>query len=384
MADPPPAAERDVVLRVDIVRTLPSFSLAVGFELAREVLVLFGPSGSGKSLTLQAIAGVDRPNGGRIAIAEREAPERPLFDAAAGVNLKPQDRRIGYVPQSLALFPHLSVAENATYGLRRLPSSQRAAEARRLLALMRLSGLADRLPGRLSGGQRQRVALARALAVSPRLLLLDEPFTALDGPTRRLLGHEVRRLHEERGVPILLVTHDTDEAFALADRIAVLDEGRLLQIGPREQVFGKPASRRVAELVGIENVLPAVVQSRRGGEAVVTWGDQGLVVAGVGGEAWAGPGARVDVAVSASQIMVLRTEAEAGPEGRANVIAVRPTRTEMGRDTIRMELAPLDGRTSAPLHLELPAYAYYRLGLEARDTFAVQLKPEWLHLMPSS
>jgi molybdate transport system ATP-binding protein len=384
MSDAPLPPERDAVMRVDIVRTLPSFSLAVRFDLAREVLVLFGPSGSGKSLTLQAIAGVDRPNGGRIAIAELGGAERPLFDAAAGVDVKPQDRRIGYVPQSLALFPHLSVAENVTYGLRRLPAEARADEARRLLALMRLSGLAERLPGRLSGGQRQRVALARALAVTPRVLLLDEPFTALDGPTRRLLGHEVRRLHEERGVPILLVTHDTDEAFALADRVAVLDEGRLLQIGPRRDVFAKPASRRVAELVGIENVLPAVVRGRRGAEAVVAWGDRSLIVAGVPAEAWAEVGARVDVAVSASQITVLRTEAEAAPEGRSNVITVRSTRTEMGRDTIRMELVPASGPVSAPLHLELPAYAYYRLGLETRETFAVQLKPEWLHLMPAA
>jgi molybdate transport system ATP-binding protein len=389
----------DTVLRADVVRTLPGFSLAAQFDVGCEVLVLFGPSGSGKSLTLQAIAGVDRPDGGSI-VLDIDGDETVLFDSAAGIDVKPQQRRIGYVPQSLALFPHLTVQENITYGLRGQSKSERGEAAKRLLALMRLSDLQDRLPRQLSGGQRQRVALARALAVEPRLLLLDEPFTALDGPTRRALRHEVRRLHEERGVPVLLVTHDTDEAFALADRIAVIDAGRVLQIADRDGVFSRPVSRRVAELVGVENILPGVVRSvgspgSSAGDVVINWGEMALLVREPRPTvADLTPGARVDLALGASQITVLKesdpvssdsdgSENAGGEGGRANVIAVRAARIEMARDTIRMDLLP-QGSAATLLRLEIPAYAYYRLGLDQREQFHVQLKPEWLHLMATN
>ena len=391
MADPTPPATPDLQLHADIVRALPGFSLAVRFTLGREVLVLFGPSGAGKSLTLQALAGVDRSHGrsgagGRITIVDGDR-ETVLFDARRGIRVKPQDRRLGYVPQSLGLFSHLSVTENVTYGLRGRSRRERESVARRLLSLMQLRDLGDRRPGQLSSGQRQRVALARALAVAPRLLLLDEPFTALDGPTRRALGAELRRLHEQRGLPVVLVTHDVDEAFALADRIAVLDAGRLLQIGPREEVFARPASRRVAQLVGIENVLSARVRGDAPpGSMVVEWGPIALQVA-LPPQPRPAPGEPVDLAIAASQVMVLKEQGELaaappGGEGRSNVIPCRTLRQEMGRETVRLELQPLAASTPAPLRLELPAYAYYRLGLDRRRTPAVQLKPEFLHLMP--
>ncbi len=379
----PDGGSTGTILHADVVRTLPGFSLAARFDLGSEVLVLFGASGSGKSLTLQAIAGVDRPDAGRI-VLESDGRETVLFDAQARVDLKPQQRRIGYVPQSLALFPHLTVTENLTYGLRGRPRDQQAATAKQLLAMMRLTDLRDRLPRQLSGGQRQRVALARALAIEPRLLLLDEPFTALDGPTRRALGHEVRRLHDERGVPVLLVTHDTDEAFALADRIAVIDAGRVLQVDDRDAVFSRPLSRRVAELVGVENVLPGLVRAAGAGHdgVLVEWAGTTLAVrSDRPGAPKPAPGARVDLAIGASQITVLKDSDELGGEdARANVIEVRAARTEMARDTIRMELAP-DDDGSTPLRLEIPAYAYYRLNLDQRDRFHVQLKAERLHLM---
>jgi len=380
VTEPPASVRPETVLRADIVRTLRGFSLAASFEMRREVLVLFGPSGSGKSLTLQALAGVDRPQGGSITLGTGD-DEEVLFDAETGIDRKPQERRIGYVPQSLALFPHLSVRENVVYGLRRESPEARAEAAKRLLALMRLSDLADRLPRQLSGGQRQRVALARALAVAPRLLLLDEPFTALDGPTRRALGQELRRLHQEREVPVLLVTHDTDEAFALGDRIAVMDAGRILQIGPRETVFARPVSRRAAELVGIENVLPAVVRSADAERVVVDWGQQSLLVDRAGDGTTLEPGARVDLAIGASQLTVLKQDHEPAEGERANVVEVETVEAEMARDTMRLRLRAVATPQSAPLQLEIPAYAYYRLTLDTRSRFQVQLKPEWLHLM---
>ena len=292
-------------LEADIVRTLSGFSLALRLSIESELLVLFGPSGAGKSLTLQAIAGVDRPDGGRI-VLRHDAGDELLFDQSTGVNLRPQARRIGYVPQSLGLFPHLSVQGNVTYGLRRRSSEERDRVARRLLALMRLSGLEHRRPGRLSGGQQQRVALARALAIEPRLLLLDEPLSSLDRPTRRELGEEVRRIQRERAIPVVLVTHDLEEAYSLADRVAVIDAGRVLQLAPRDEVFGRPASRRVAELIGIENVLDCTVRGPTDQGLVVEWGPLALQTVERSFE----PGARVSVAIAASQIRVLKPEEE--------------------------------------------------------------------------
>ncbi|MCZ6544147.1 MAG: hypothetical protein O6913_00385, partial [Chloroflexi bacterium] len=232
--------------------------------------------------------------------------------------------------------------------------------------------------------------LARALAVEPRLLLLDEPFTALDGPTRRELGAQVRRIHDERGIPVLLVTHDRDEAFALADRIAVIDQGRILQISSREDAFARPLSRRVAELVGIENVLPAIVRGVTPNALTVEWGATALTVRGDHAALDPAPGQRLDLAIAASQLLVLKDDLPLGEtsgpdeEGRANVIEVRAAQTEMARDTVRMELLPIRPPSTTALQLELPAYVYYRLGLDSRANFAVQLKPEWLHPMASS
>ena len=370
-------------ISVDLVRTLPGFSLAVSFELAREVLVLFGPSGAGKSLTLQALAGVERPDGGSI-VLHTDGVETVLFSARTGEDVKPQDRHMGYVPQSLGLFPHLTVAENVGYGLRRQPRAVRTEAVRQLLSVMRLQGMEARRPAQLSGGQRQRVALARALAVEPRLLLLDEPFTALDGATRRALGEELRRLHEQRGIPVVLVTHDRDEAFALGDRIAVLDAGRVLQISPRATVFAQPSSRRVAELVGVENVLPGVVRGPGPpGSVIVEWGPLALQALLLNANA-AVPvrGARVDLALSASQIIVLKEVPSVDTEtARPNLVRGTVIAREMGRDTVRLELQVRAAPALTPLRLQLPTYAYFRLGLDRRDAVAVQLKPEWLHMM---
>lgn len=384
MAEQTTAQPAETVLEADIVRTLPGFSLALRLDLRREILVLFGPSGSGKSRTLQALAGVDRPDGGRIVMEPGAAAPTVFFDAEARRDLRPQERRVGYVPQSLGLFPHLSVAQNAAYGLRSHSKEERRATVRRLLGLMRLQELAGRRPGQLSGGQRQRVALARALAVEPRLLLLDEPFTALDGPIRRALGEELRALQQSRGIPVVLVTHDIDEAFALADRLAVIDAGRLLQIGDRQDIFVRPVSRRVAELVGIANLLPGIVRgpSPQGG-ATVDWGPIALRVARA---ETMEPGARVDLAITASAIMVLKPEADTAivgntGEGRPNVVECELLRTEMGRETMRLDVQPLAAAALSPLRLEIPAYAYYRLELDRRSRFAVQLKPEQLHLI---
>ena len=228
------------------------------------VTVLFGPSGAGKTTVLRALAGLDRPEAGTI-VFDGET----WFDAARSVDVAPQARGVGLLFQDYALFPHLSVAANLGYGLHRLARGAREERVADLAERFGLDGLLSRRPGELSGGQRQRVALARALAPRPRLLLLDEPLSAIDAPLRESLRGALRHLLEQADVPAVVVTHDRVEALALGDRLAVLVEGSIRQVGPVHEVFSAPADVDVARVVGTENVFPARLVRREGGLVVV-------------------------------------------------------------------------------------------------------------------
>jgi molybdate transport system ATP-binding protein len=218
------------------------------------VTILFGPSGSGKTTLLRLLAGLDRPDDGSISFQGRD-----WFDSARGIHLPPQQRRAAFLFQDYALFPHLSVAANVGY------AAARPRQVRELLRTFGLAALATRRPHAISGGQQQRVALARALASDPALLLLDEPLSALDAPTRTWMRYELRRMLLQGGVPALVVTHDRMEAVALGDWMAVIVEGRIRQVGPIQDVFRHPADAQVAESVGVENVLPAGIVAQEGG-----------------------------------------------------------------------------------------------------------------------
>ncbi len=217
-----------------------------------ELLALLGPSGSGKTTLLRIIAGLEHADRGRV-----------LLDGEDAAGLSVQARRAGFVFQHYALFRHLDVAGNIAFGLRVRRGAQRWPEARirarveELLALVQLEGLAGRYPAQLSGGQRQRVALARALAIEPRMLLLDEPFGALDAQVRRDLRRWLRELHDRTGLTTLFVTHDQEEALELADRVAILNAGRLEQVGTPAEVYDAPASPFIYSFVGAVNRLPA-------------------------------------------------------------------------------------------------------------------------------
>ena len=233
-----------------------------GFELEADlalplaespVTVLFGPSGSGKTTLLRVLAGLEEPDAGTISL-----DGRTWYDSSLGISLAPQQRRTGFLFQDYALFPHLTVAANVRYAARR----ERAAE---LIKVFGLADLSARMPGAISGGQQQRVALARALAADPALLLLDEPLSALDAAARTRMRHELRRMLQESRVPAIVVTHDRMEAVALGDWMAVIIEGHIRQAGPIHDVFRHPADARVAESVGVENVLPAEVVGRESG-----------------------------------------------------------------------------------------------------------------------
>jgi molybdate transport system ATP-binding protein len=236
------------------------------------ITVLFGPSGAGKTTVLRCLAGLDRPDHGFIHFGEET-----WFDAVRRVSLPPQRRGIGCLFQEYALFPHLNVAQNIAYSLRGLEAAARQRCVQEMIDLFGLTGLNARYPRQLSGGQQQRVALARALARRPRLLLLDEPLSALDTPTREQLRRELRRLLAELSVPALLVTHDRLEAVALGDRVVILHEGRVCQSGPVAQVFTQPVDVAVARIVGIDTIEPAMIREVAQGLATVAVGSVQLV-----------------------------------------------------------------------------------------------------------
>jgi putative spermidine/putrescine transport system ATP-binding protein len=224
-----------------------------------EILALLGPSGCGKTTTLRMVAGFEAPDAGSIAIGGRDIARLP-----------PWGRDIDLVFQDYALFPHMTAADNIAYGLRRrgMPAAERAARVAEMLRLVRLEGLGARRPAALSGGQQQRVALARALAIRPGLLLLDEPLSNLDARLRQALQGELRAILAQVGTTTLVVTHDQDEAMALADRIAVMDRGRIVQLGTPREIHERPATRFVAEFVG--RILWLDGQVQEGGQRFVT------------------------------------------------------------------------------------------------------------------
>lgn len=235
-------------LKVNIEKRLATFNLCVQIEVGAEILVLFGPSGAGKTQTLNAIAGLVTPDAGEISLdgavffrASREARDVPMF------NLPARKRRVGYVFQQYALFPHLTALENVSYALWRQPHARERAEA--LLERMRLAELANRYPHELSGGQQQRVAIARALAMEPRVLLMDEPFSALDSEIRRQLHQDLLKLQAEAELIVIYVTHNLEDAFTVGHRLAVVRNGRIERIGEPGDVFPHRTNPLVMEVL---------------------------------------------------------------------------------------------------------------------------------------
>ena len=231
------------------------FSLDLDFHAAAGVTVLFGSSGAGKTLTLDSIAGFVRPDEGRILL-----DDQILFDGAAGVHLAPRSRQCGYVFQNYALFPHMTLRQNLEFAVERAPRLGRHRKVTEMLEKFHLADVAGRHPYQLSGGQKQRCSIARALIGAPRILLLDEPGRGLDAPLRAEFYSVLRRVRQEFGTPMLLVTHDTEECFTLADEMIVLRDGRAVQSGSPRKVFEQPANVDVARLLGLYNLLPVEIR----------------------------------------------------------------------------------------------------------------------------
>jgi len=245
-----------------VVKTFETFRAVRDVSLtieSGELVALLGPSGSGKTTILRMVAGLEYADGGHIYFGEQDATDIPI-----------RDRGVGFVFQHYALFPHMTIAQNIAFGLKvsKVKREKAAIDERvlELLRLVRLDGLAERFPAQISGGQRQRVALARALAVDPKVLLLDEPFGALDANVRRDLRRWLREIHSELGITTLFVTHDQEEALDLADRVVVLKDGQIVQQGTPAEVCRDPKSAFVMRFLGDTNVIAAEV---RDGEALV-------------------------------------------------------------------------------------------------------------------
>jgi iron(III) transport system ATP-binding protein len=272
-----------------------------------ELVALLGPSGCGKTTTLRLLAGFLRPEAGEIWVGER------CISSPAAV-VPPERRRMAMIFQSYALWPHMTVEENVAYGLRfksELPRAERDRRVAQILKVVQLTGFETRYPGELSGGQQQRVAVARALVIEPEILLLDEPLSNLDANLREEMRFEIRRLHEAFGITTLYVTHDQAEAMVISDRVAVLNKGRLAQIGTPEDLFRRPRSRFVAQFIGNTNLVEATATGR----ATVAKGAVSLRIAADG----LAPGARVLVSIRPHEIKL-------GPgNGAANANLLRAT-----------------------------------------------------------
>ncbi|NLX90150.1 MAG: sulfate/molybdate ABC transporter ATP-binding protein [Firmicutes bacterium] len=238
-----------MVLAVDIERDLPGFQLRVSFTCGESTLGLLGSSGSGKSMTLRCIAGLDRPTRGRITLGKRV-----LFDSAAGINLPPQQRRVGFLFQNYALFPHLTVAGNIAMGLRGMERQKREKIVKEMISRVKLDGLENRYPRQLSGGQQQRVALARALVLQPEVLLLDEPFSALDNHLRSEMEQELKVLLNNFSGSSVFVTHNLEEAYRLCPNLLILEDGKVIASGSREDIFNKPPNLSTARITGCQNL----------------------------------------------------------------------------------------------------------------------------------
>ncbi len=336
-------------------------------RLGGGVTVLFGASGSGKTTLLRCLAGLERPDRGRILMGETT-----WFDGARKLWLPARARDVGFVPQDYALFPHLTVARNVAYGLSGLSALERTARVTEALRWLGLEGLEQRRPAELSGGQQQRVALARATVRRPQWLLLDEPFAALDTPTRLRLRGELRQYLRQLAIPTVLVTHDRFEALALGDSVVVLHAGHNVQHGAGHEVFSRPVNLAVAEVTAVETIQPGRVGEIRDGLATVTVGARPLSALAVAGLV---PGGDVYVCIRAEDVVLTRAGAEPASARNRLPVTVRSLAPEGPQ--VRVTLAG-----DFPLTALLTRSACDELALRPGDTLIALIKTPQVHLIP--
>ena len=357
-------------LQVSLHNTTP-MRLDASFDCAPgELVALVGPSGSGKTSLLRAVAGLLRSKSlrGRVSVGGET-----WFDSERGIALQPQRRHAGFVFQHYALFPHLSALANVAIAAgTALPPGH----IRRLFERLGLAGLEQRRPAQLSGGQQQRVALARALAREPRVLLLDEPFSAVDASARQALYRELAALRESLSTPMLLVTHDLGEARRLADRVVILDQGTTLQTGTPAQVFASPRNARVAELVGIHNHFKGRFRKRDAGWGSLEWGDSGAVALRVVDKNRIPDGAAVTWVIAGERIDLWPDGAPDGNTLRCRILELLAL-GETSLCTLEPERLPGEKVT-----LNLSTAQLRALGAAAGGWLRLAIAPEAVHIMP--
>ncbi len=358
------------VLEVQLRQQTP-IPLDCAFDCAPgELVALVGPSGSGKTTVLRCIAGLHRAERGAI-----RCGGTTWFDGE--LSLSPQQRRVGLVFQNYSLLPHLSAVGNVMLALGDVPPAERGATARNWLARVHLQGLDDRRPAQLSGGQQQRVALARALAraAAGGVLLMDEPFSAVDQVTRRKLREELVRLRQELAIPIVLVTHDLDEARQLADRLVVLHRGKALQSGTPEDVLLRPCSPAVARLVGLTNLFAGTVGIDNG-KPCLDWAGRRLAIADSRDCA---PGSPVNWVIPPEGVLLHRPDHPTRGEAENPVTGTISEALRMGSFTQLTLSIPGEAQ---PLVFQASSHTVLRNGLGPGQAARVTLLAERIHLMP--
>jgi len=273
------------------------FSVGTGFT------ILFGPSGAGKTTILDCIAGLQKPDSGRIAVRDET-----FFDSKPQINIPTRHRNIGYLFQTLALFPHMTVRQNIEYGLAQLDARERQSRSGEIADSFGIAGLLDRRPGKISGGERQRVALGRALVTRPKALLLDEPMSALDRNTKSRILDDLRTWNEAHAVPILYVTHEREEVYALGDRVLVLEAGKIVADGTPHDVLSRPQRESVAQLAGFENIFDCSVGAAHSEQGTMTCRIDGSQVTLEVPLTRVGVGKPVRVGVRAGDILLASSE----------------------------------------------------------------------------
>ena len=339
-----------------------------------ELLALVGPSGSGKSTILRAIAGLIGPDAGHV-----RCMGETWYSSAQRLNYGTGERHVGFVFQSYALFPHLTALENVMEALTEYPRPERERRARDLLARMHLAGLDDRKPAMLSGGQQQRVAVARALAREPKVLLLDEPFSAVDRATRERLYQELAELRRDLAMPVILVTHDFDEALLLADRMCVLFHGKTLQIGTPDEVITRPNSVQVARLVGLKNTFRAGVIEHFPDRnvTVIEWRKHRLEARL---QPEFSPGTQVTWVIPQRYLVLHGSKVISAVELENPVPGVVASAVRLGDNAVLS--IHVGGLDRPPLFLSVPVHVARRDNIERGIEVTLSLFAEGIHLMP--
>ncbi len=362
-------------LELSLKKSFKGFHINVRLSVEEDLLVLFGPSGAGKTLILKMLSGIVRPDDGEVIIGNEK-----VFDSEGHIDLPVRERRIGYLFQDYALFPHMTVNENIAYGINHLKHTVIRQKVEELIDVMRLSGLEKRYPHELSGGQKQRCALARTLAIEPKVLLLDEPFSALDFQVREKLRADLLRIHTLYPISTILVTHDLEEAFMLGRRIAVINNGHIEQAGPREEVFYRPETRSVAKFIGTRNIFDGTVVDSDGIHVTVLNEDIGILKALVTKGRELEKGQEVSFCIRPEEVIIIRPD--------------RPLDYRVQDNIIEGEIASITGKGSTQimflktgsgdtlLKIELPNFVVRKLSLAKGGRIRVSLKKESLWVIP--